>query len=88
MSPSLIGLDPLLAEAWMPLAEGSHPNHAGKFAETAQLALEDDELEEMSAIYAADAISDNHEDGINNRKFYKAATHSPLANEWDTARRE
>ena len=56
-------------------------------AESAQLALEDEELEDMLPIYAAAAISNNHdhEDGIDDPKSYIAATESPLANKWDTA---
>jgi hypothetical protein len=43
---------------------------------SSQLALEDEEFEDMIAIYAVAAISDNHDhkDGINDPKSYKAAT--------------
>jgi hypothetical protein len=53
--------------------------------ESAQLALEDEELEDMIPIYAAAAISDNHEDGTDDPKSYKAATQSPLADKRDMA---
>jgi hypothetical protein len=43
------------------------------------LALQDEEFADIIPIYAAAAISDNHEDGIDNPKSYKAATESPLA---------
>jgi len=43
------------------------------------LALEDEEFEDMIRIYAAAAISDDHEDGIDDPKSYTAATESPLA---------
>jgi hypothetical protein len=56
-------------------------------AESAQLALEDEEFEDMISIYTAAAISDDHEDAID-PKSYKAATESPLANKWDTAMKE
>jgi hypothetical protein len=56
-------------------------------AESAQLALEDEELEDMIPIYAAAAISDDHEDGID-PKSYPAATMSPLAEKCDTAMKE
>jgi hypothetical protein len=44
----------------------------------------------MIPIYAAGAISDNHdhEDGIGNPKSYKAATESPLTDKWDTVMKE
>jgi hypothetical protein len=49
------------------------------------LALEDEEFEDMIPIYAATAISDDHEDGIDDPKSYKAATKSQLADKRDTA---
>jgi hypothetical protein len=57
-------------------------------AETAQLALEDETIEDMIPIYAAAAISDDHEDGIDDPKSYKAATESLLAEKWDPAMKE
>jgi hypothetical protein len=54
-------------------------------AESAKLALEDEEFEDMIPIYAAAAISDYHEDGIDDSKSYKAATESLLADKWETA---
>jgi len=38
----------------------------------------------MIPIYTAGVISDDHEDGIEEPKSYKAATESPLAEKWDT----
>jgi hypothetical protein len=37
---------------------------------SAQLALEDEEFEHMILLYDAAAISDDHEDGIDNPKSY------------------
>ena len=47
------------------------------------MALEDEEFEDMIPIYAAAAISDNNEDGIDDPKSSKAATESQLAEKWD-----
>jgi hypothetical protein len=49
------------------------------FAESAQLALEDEEFEDMIHIDPAAAIFDDHQDGIDDPKSSKAATESPLA---------
>jgi len=91
-SRELAGLETSLGDAWKPPAKGSRRNRTGKntLAESAQLALEDEEFEDMIPIYAAAAISDNHdhEDGIDDPKSYKAATESPLADKWDTAMKE
>jgi len=91
-SRELAGFVTSLGDGWKPPAEGSRRNRAGKdtLAESAQLALEDEEFEDMILIYVAAAISDNHdhEDGIDNQKSYKAATESPLAEKWDTAMKE
>jgi len=87
-SRELAGLETSLGEAWKPPAEGSRRNRAGKLAESAELALEDEEFEYMIPIYAAAVISDDHEDGIDDPKSYKAATESPLADKWDTAMKE
>jgi len=56
-------------------------------AESAQLALNDEEFEDMIPIYAAAAISNNHdhEDGIDDPKSYTSVTESPLAEKLDTA---
>jgi hypothetical protein len=59
-SREFVGLETSLGEAWKPPAEGSRRNRAGKLAESAQLALEDEEFEDMIPIYAAAAISDDH----------------------------
>jgi hypothetical protein len=87
-SRQLAGLETSLGESSKPPAEGSRRNHAGKLAESAQLALEDEEFEDMIPIYAAGAVSDNHEDGINDPKSYKAATESLLANKFDPAMKD
>jgi hypothetical protein len=84
----LAGLETSLGEPSKPPAAGSRHNRAGKLVESAQLALEDEEFEDMIPIYAAGAVSDNHEDGINNPKSYKAATESPLADKFDMAMKD
>lgn len=48
-------------DTYKPPAEGSPWNHAGKVAEWAQIALEDEQFEESITIYNAAAISDDHE---------------------------
>jgi len=87
-SRELAGLESSLGDAWKPPAEGHHGNRGGKLAESAQLALEDEEFDDMIPISAAAAISDDHEDGINNPKSYKAATESPLSEKWDTVMKQ
>ena len=71
-SRELAGLEMSLGDAWKPLAEGSRQTGAGKdtLAESAQLAREDEEFEDMLPIYAVAAISNNHdhEDGIDDPK--------------------
>jgi hypothetical protein len=86
----IAGLETSLGDAWKPLAEGSCPNRPRKdtLAESAKLALEDEDFKDMLPIYAEAAISDDHEDGIDDPKCYKAATGSPLADKWDTAMKE
>jgi hypothetical protein len=54
-------------------------------ADSAQFALEDEEFEDIIPIYAAVAISNDHEDGIDDPRYYKVATESLLADKWDTA---
>ena len=89
-SRELPSLETSPGDAWKPPAEGSRRNRSGNdtLAESVQLALEDEEFEDIIPIYAAAAISDDHEDGINDPKSYKAATESPLADKWDTAMKE
>ena len=91
-SPELAGLERSLGDAWKPPAEDSLRNRAGKdeMAESAELALEDDEFEDEIRTYAVDAISNthNHEDGIADPKSYKAATESLLTKKWDMAMKE
>ena len=52
--------------------------------------LQDEKFEDMIPIYAAAAISNNHDhkDCIDDPKSYKAATESPLANKCDMAMKE
>jgi hypothetical protein len=52
------------------------------------MAIEDEELEDMIPIYAAAAISYDHEDSIENPKSDKAAAMSPLGDQWDTAMKD
>jgi len=89
-SRELAGLETSPGHAWKPPAEGSHRNRSGKamLAESAQLALEDKEFQDMIPIYAAAVISDSHEDGINDPNSYKAAMKSPFANKCDMAMKE
>ena len=91
-SRELAGLETSLADTWKQPAEGSRRNRLGKntLAESAQLDLEDEQFEDMIPIYAAAAISDNHEheDGINDPKSYKATTESPLAEKCDKVMKE
>jgi len=91
-SRELAGLEMSLGDAWKPPAEGSHRNCSWNdtLAESAQLALEEEEFQDMIPIYAAAAIADNHdhEDGIDDPKSYKAAIESLLAEKWDTAMHE
>jgi hypothetical protein len=87
-SQELAGLGLSPEEEWKLPAEGSRRNRTGKLAESAQLALEDEEFEDMIPIYAAAGISDDHEDGINDPESHKAATESPLADKWDTVMKE
>jgi len=89
-SSELAGLETSLGDAGKPLAEGSRRNRAGKLAESAQLALEDEEYEDVIRIHAAAAISydHDHEVGIDDPMSYKAATESPLAEKWDMAMNE
>jgi hypothetical protein len=86
-SQELAGLETSLGDEWKPPAEGSRLYRVGKLAESAQLALEDEEFEDMIPIYTTAAISDNHQDAID-PKCYKVATESQLADKWDTAMKE
>jgi hypothetical protein len=88
-SRELACLETSLGDEWKPPAEGSRRNRAGKdtLAESAHLAIKDEEFEDMIPMYAAAAISDDHEDAIDS-KSHIAATESPLAEKWDTAMKE
>ena len=57
-------------------------------AESAQLALEDEKFEDMTPIYAAAAISDDHEDCIDDPMSHTAPTETLLADKWDTVMKE
>jgi hypothetical protein len=85
MSLELDGFECSLGGAWKPPAEGSHPNHPCNLAESAQVALEDDEFEDMVSICSPMAISGDHEDHIDDPKSYEALNESPLAKQWHTA---
>jgi len=89
-SRELAGLEMSLGDAWKPPVEGSHRNRTGKdtLAESAKLALEDEGFEDLIPIYAAAAIFDDNEDGIDDPTCYKAASESLLAENWDTAMKE
>jgi len=91
-SRQFAGYETSLGNAWKLPAAGSRRNCAGKdsLAESAQFALQDEEFEDMIHIYAAAAISDNqnHEDGIDDPKSFKAATESLIAEKWDKAMKE
>jgi len=56
-------------------------------AESAQSALEDEEFEDVIPIFAAAAISDDHEDPMD-PKSHNTATESPLAEKWDTGMKD
>jgi hypothetical protein len=84
----LSGPESSLEDAWKPPAERSDRNRTGKLPATVQLALIDEQFEDMIPIYTAAAISDDHEDGMDDSKSYNAVTKSPLADKWDTAMTE
>jgi hypothetical protein len=86
----LAGLETSVGDAWKLPAEGSRRHCAGEdmLAESAQLALEDEELKHMIPINAAAAISNDQEDGIDDPKSYNVATKSPLAEKWEIAMKE
>jgi hypothetical protein len=69
-SRELADLETSLGDPWKLPAKGSPSNRSGKdtLAESAQLALEDEEFEDMILIYDAAAISNDYEDGINDPK--------------------
>jgi hypothetical protein len=62
----LAGIETALGDTWKPLAEGCRQNCAAKdtLIESAQLALEDEEFDNMIGIYPAAAIYVDHEDAI------------------------
>jgi len=88
-SQELDGLEVSLGDGWKRPAEGSHRKRTGKntLAESAHLALEEEEFNDMIPIYTAAEISDDHEDGIH-PKSHKAATEYPLAEKGDMAMQE
>jgi len=89
-SGELIALEASPGDAWMLPAEGRHWNRAGMdmLGESVQLAIKDDESYNMIPIYTAAAISHDYEDGIDDPMNYKAATESPLGEQWDMAMNE
>jgi len=80
-------VETLLEDTWEPPAKGSRQNRPGKVtvAETAQLGLEGEQFEDMILIHVTAAISDDHDEGMDDPKSYKAATKSRLTEKWDTA---
>lgn len=82
----LVGLETSLRPAWMPRAEGSLHNRAGKdwWAESARLDRKDEDFEDMIPIYAAAAISQDQEDRFDDPKSYNAESESPLTAKWET----
>jgi len=84
-SQELAGLESSLGDASKLPAKGSHRDHTGKLAESAQLARENEEFEDKIPIYDAVVITDGLEDGIDDPKSYKAATECLLAKKWDMA---
>jgi hypothetical protein len=89
-SRELVGLQSSIGDASKPLAEGCYRSPAGKLAESAQLALKDEEFKDMIPIYYPAAILNNHDhkNGIDDPKSYTAATESLLTKKWDTAMKE
>jgi len=79
----MAGLETWHGDRWMLSAESSRRNRTGKWAKCAQLALEHEEIEDVITIYAAAAISDDHDDGTDHPKSYTTATKSPLTDWWD-----
>ena len=70
-SRKLAGLETSLGDAWKPPAEGSCQNCAAKLAETAQLAPEDEEFENLIPIHSAAAIPADHKDAIDPKSQYQ-----------------
>ena len=87
MSRELAALDMSLGDAWKLPAEVSHRNRTvgDRLSMSAQLALQDEIFKDMIPIYTAAAISNDHEDGIDDPKSSIAATDPPLMDKWDTA---
>jgi len=83
-SRELAGRETALGNAWKLRAEGSHRNNAGKgkSAESAQLALEDEEFEHTIPIHAAAAISDDYEDSMMIQSLTKQQPSLRLPTNW------
>jgi len=87
-SPEMGAHESWLADAWKPPSEGSHRNHAGKLVKSAQVALNNEEFENMIPLYGAAMIFDDHEDGIDDPNCFKAETDSLLGKKWDTTKKK
>jgi hypothetical protein len=74
----LAGIQLSLGNASKRPAKGSHRNRATKLAEKQQLALDDEEFEDVIPIYTPAAIYDNHVDDIVDTVSYRAVTESLL----------
>jgi hypothetical protein len=81
-SKELAGLEILLGEAGELPAASSCRNCAGKLAESVQLALKDEECEDIIPISATAILSNDHDEGIDPKSF-KATSESPLPETWD-----
>jgi len=86
-SQELSGLVTLLGDAGEQPAECSCGNRDGKLAESPQLALEDEEFEDMIPISAAAILSNDYDEGID-PKSYKSATQSALTETWNMVMKE
>jgi len=73
-----------LDDAGKEAAKGGHRNGAGKLAESAQLAHEDEELQDMICIHLAAAIfnNQNSQAGIDDQTSFEVVTKSPLTEKW------
>jgi hypothetical protein len=65
----MAGLELSSGDAWKPPVEGSHRDRGGNLAEPGQLSLDDAEFKDMIPISAVAAISDDHENGIDDPMY-------------------
>jgi hypothetical protein len=84
----LAGLELPFGESWKLPAEGSHRIHHCKLAELAHFTLEDEEFEDIIPSSAVAMISNDHPDGNDDHKSYKASTKSLLTDKLDMVRKE